>query len=73
MAHTTSDRLFNQLKKIINLPDNVISLKLSVGYKTEPIVEIESYVDGKVLTEIVTERFELKRIDDETSHNKDSD
>lgn len=67
MSSITPENFFEQLKKIIDLPDNIIQIDISVKIDSYPEITIKKYLeetkhsDGYMDT--ITERFELKRIE----------
>lgn len=68
MSIYTSQELFEQLKKIIDLPDNIVELTLNIKVNHRPTITIlteenqSTGANGEIVIPIITERFELKNI-----------
>lgn len=66
MKSYTGDNLFLQLKKIIDLPDGIISLDLRIEFECIPTISILRYINKKDSLDIkIEERFELKLIEND--------
>jgi hypothetical protein len=67
MSDCNSADLFEQLKKIINLPDEAISLNLFIEVNKIPVLTLMTYVKPVDLNfeemQTITEKFELKLIE----------
>lgn len=60
MAAARSGEIFQALKQILNLPDGVRKLTLTLGsYHSPALVELEFFVNRRESAETITKRFTL--------------
>lgn len=63
----TADKLYEELKKIIKLPESALSVTIQIDANKEPIITVKSYVkpteiiDNELRT--MTQTFEVNLID----------
>lgn len=58
--------IFEALKKIIEIPDDIISLELILSVDEKPIINITNYAkpkQGDILVKTIKSKFELKLIE----------
>lgn len=64
----TSDKLFEQLKKIIDFPDGVVKATIIIGVDILPIIECEYYPYlSSDPGNTITKRFKLEEIQEDDS------
>jgi hypothetical protein len=64
MIRNDTQRLFEQIRKVIDLPENCRSLVLRMSVDAIPTIETERFVKGE---DPITERFRVVLIEDEKS------